>query len=106
MILKQYYLGCLGVCLLPGRRRTQRQGRGARPAATGGDRRRAPAEFEQRRIEAAVHVPLSRLLERIGEVPTDRSVVVYCESGYRWAVAASLLGLHGRSEVSDLVGGF
>jgi rhodanese-related sulfurtransferase len=44
-------------------------------------------------------------LERLGEVPRDRPVVVHCQSGYRSAIAASLLEGHGAVSVADLVGG-
>ena len=35
----------------------------------------------------------------------DQSIVVHCASGYRSAVAASLLQREGFSQVADLVGG-
>ncbi len=66
---------------------------------------RNPGEWEQRRIDVAVNLPLSRLADRLGELPRDRPLVTYCGSGYRSAIAASLLQAHGFDEVSDLVGG-
>jgi rhodanese-related sulfurtransferase len=35
-----------------------------------------------------------------------RPIVVHCQSGYRSAIAASLLERHGISRFADLVGGF
>ncbi len=67
---------------------------------------RSPREAEDRRIGDALNVPLAALQERIDSLPADRPLVVYCESGYRSAIAASLLRGSGRSQVSDLVGGF
>jgi hydroxyacylglutathione hydrolase len=66
---------------------------------------RAPGEWKERRIEAAVNVPLSRLPEQLGALPRDRSIVVHCASGYRSAIAASLLQREGYPSVADLVGG-
>jgi rhodanese-related sulfurtransferase len=43
---------------------------------------------------------------RFSEVPQDRHIVVHCASGYRSAIAASLLEQHGIAQVADLVGGF
>jgi glyoxylase-like metal-dependent hydrolase (beta-lactamase superfamily II)/rhodanese-related sulfurtransferase len=68
------------------------------------DVRTAP-ESEGARIEGAVNLPLSQLRERLDEVP-DGALVAYCESGYRSAIAASILRLDGRTDVADLVGGF
>jgi len=55
-------------------------------------------------IEAAQNVPLAELHARLGAAPMDRDVVVYCASGYRSAIGASLLQSKG-SRVADLVGG-
>jgi len=66
---------------------------------------RAPGEWEQERIDAAVNVPLSRLPERLETLPREREIVVYCASGYRSAIAAGLLRRDGFPNVADLVGG-
>jgi len=62
-------------------------------------------EFAEAHIHGAVNIPLSRLAERARELPSDRAVVVYCASGYRSAIAASLLRREGLRRVADLVGG-
>ncbi len=66
---------------------------------------RAPSEWQERHIDVAVNLPLSRLPERMSTLPRDRSIVVHCASGYRSAIAASLLRRDGYAHVSDLVGG-
>jgi rhodanese-related sulfurtransferase len=66
---------------------------------------RAPGEREERQIAGAVNVPLSRLPERMATLPRDHPIVVHCESGYRSAIAASLLQREGYPAVADLVGG-
>jgi glyoxylase-like metal-dependent hydrolase (beta-lactamase superfamily II)/rhodanese-related sulfurtransferase len=59
---------------------------------------------EEGRIEGAQNLPLAQLQERSQGLPMDREVVLYCSSGYRSAIAASLLQREG-SRVADLVGG-
>ncbi|MBV9416849.1 MAG: hypothetical protein JO363_17840, partial [Solirubrobacterales bacterium] len=66
---------------------------------------RAPGEWRERRIEVAVNVPLGRLPERMETLPRDQPIVVHCASGYRSAIAASLLQRDGHPDVADLVGG-
>ena len=66
---------------------------------------RTTGEWGTAHIEGAVNLPLSRLAERLGEVPAGRPLIVYCASGYRSAIAASLLRREGVPRVANLVGG-
>jgi len=66
---------------------------------------RSPAEREQKSIPGSISVPLNHLRERVGELPVDRPLLVYCAGGYRSAIAASLLQQLGFSDVSELAGG-
>jgi glyoxylase-like metal-dependent hydrolase (beta-lactamase superfamily II) len=66
---------------------------------------RAPGEWQASHIEQSVNLPLSRLTQELERVPGDRPVVVYCASGYRSSIAASVLCRAGRTGVTDLVGG-
>jgi len=66
---------------------------------------RTEKEWTTGHIPGSHNIPLTRLEERTAEVPVDRPVVVHCEGGYRSAIAASLLGEAGRTNVTDLVGG-
>jgi hydroxyacylglutathione hydrolase len=66
---------------------------------------RSPSEWRERRIEAAVNLPLARLTERMATLPRDHPIVVHCATGYRSAIAASLLQRDGFPDVADLVGG-
>ncbi|MFN3924776.1 MAG: MBL fold metallo-hydrolase [Pseudarthrobacter sp.] len=61
------------------------------------DVRRAD-EFAKSHIRDAVNIPLHELLRRLDEVPAGR-LWVHCGSGYRSAVAASLLQRAGRDVV-------
>ena len=66
---------------------------------------RTAREWAGSRIDGAVNVPLSQLAERIGELPADRELVVYCAGGYRASVAVSMLRREGYDRVANLVGG-
>jgi glyoxylase-like metal-dependent hydrolase (beta-lactamase superfamily II)/rhodanese-related sulfurtransferase len=66
---------------------------------------RTPREWEEKRIEGSVNVPLARLGERLGVLSRERPIVVQCASGYRSAIASSLLRRAGFGRVADLVGG-
>lgn len=66
---------------------------------------RTPREWKEKRLACSRNVPLSRLREGLAGVPRERTVVVHCASGYRSAIAASLLKLEGFGEVTDMVGG-
>jgi adenylyltransferase/sulfurtransferase len=50
-------------------------------------------------------IPLGELEERLGEIPEDRAVVVYCRTGQRSEDAADLLRRAGMKRVSNLRGG-
>ncbi len=67
---------------------------------------RTEREWREQRIRASVNVPLNRLAERVGELPRERPLVVQCATGYRSAIAASILLREGFGSVADLVGGF
>ena len=67
---------------------------------------RNPEEFNARKIEGAINLPLNRLaVERSIPVPPDREIVVMCQSGFRSGIAASILQSMGYSKVSNLSGG-
>ena len=53
---------------------------------------REPGELAQARIDGTLHIPLGALVERLDEVPRDRTVYVMCHAGERSARAAEYLG--------------
>jgi len=55
-------------------------------------------------IDGSLHIPLNQLPRRMGDVPRNRQVVVYCAGGYRSSIAASLLQQAG-VPASELAGG-
>ena len=62
-------------------------------------------EREVARIEPSVHIPMQEIPSRLGEIPRDRAVVVYCHSGTRSAMVAGFLEQHGFRNVANLNGG-
>ena len=66
---------------------------------------RTEREWNEKRIDGSLNVPLGKLLQRIDELPRDRPMLVHCATGYRAAIAVSLLLREGFTEVADLVGG-
>jgi hydroxyacylglutathione hydrolase len=61
-------------------------------------------EWREGHVPDAVHIPGAQLPARIDEVPAG-PVLVICGSGYRSAIAASLLLAAGRDEIAHVVGG-
>lgn len=66
---------------------------------------RTEKEWETGRIEGSQNIPLNRLMDRLNDVPGDRTVVVYCRTGYRSSIAASILLQRGVDNITDMVGG-
>jgi hydroxyacylglutathione hydrolase len=67
---------------------------------------RNPAEQATGVIEGATGIPLAVLLDRLDGLDQTAPTIVYCASGYRSAVAASLLRAHGFAHVADIFGGY
>jgi len=56
-------------------------------------------------IPGSVHIPLDQLRSRMDELPRDREVVAYCQSGQRSYYAARILAQHG-FRVRNLTGSY
>jgi len=66
---------------------------------------RTSAEHAQAHIPGALSVPYTRLLARLGELPTGKPLFVHCASGKRAALASSFLRSRGL-DVTDVNGAF
>lgn len=66
---------------------------------------RAPGERAEKHVDGSISIPLNHLVERLGDLPANRPLLVYCAGGYRSSIAASLLQKHGFSQVSEIAGG-
>ncbi|MCU0519872.1 MAG: rhodanese-like domain-containing protein [Anaerolineae bacterium] len=62
-------------------------------------------EYAAGHIPGAILIPLGSLTSRLGEVPTDRPVVLVCRSDNRSGEAYRLLTDRGFDNVSNMVGG-
>jgi glyoxylase-like metal-dependent hydrolase (beta-lactamase superfamily II)/rhodanese-related sulfurtransferase len=67
---------------------------------------RTAREWEDKHLVGSIHVPLQALRSRLDEVPRNSNFVVHCASGYRSAIAASILEQHGFMNFSELTGGY
>ena len=66
---------------------------------------RVPDSFKIKTIEDSINIPLAELRNRLQEIPTDKKVVLICDSGYTSYVASRILLQSGYSEVYSLMGG-
>lgn len=65
---------------------------------------RTPREVATGAIAGAINIPVEELSRRMDEVPDDKPVVIYCNSGNRSNTAARILDRAGYSGVYDLGG--
>ena len=65
---------------------------------------RTPEEYVGGHIPGTINISVETLADRLDEVPTDETLVVYCRSGNRSATAANILVENGYQPVYDLGG--
>lgn len=66
---------------------------------------RTPGEWNAGAVAGAVWIPLTKLMERLAEVPQG-PLAVMCGSGYRSSIACSLLERAGRTDIVNVRGGW
>ncbi len=66
---------------------------------------RTPGEVARGSIEGALHIPLDDLREHLDELPRDKRLRVFCQSGLRSYVACRILMQHGFS-CANVAGGY
>ena len=63
---------------------------------------RTPGEFEMEHYPNAINIPLDQVLQRLEELKQlPKSIVAYCKSGNRSAMAVNILQQHGVTEVMN-----
>ena len=66
---------------------------------------RSEAEFKNETIEGALHIFTPELRTRYKELPTDKKIVLFCNTGFQSYVASRILIQKGFSNVYSLTGG-
>lgn len=66
---------------------------------------RTPEESRQGRLQGSVLIPINEVERRIGEIPKNRPVLVYCAVGSRSNVVAGFLAQRGYREVYNMADG-
>ena len=66
---------------------------------------REPYELELASIPGATSIPMSQIVERIGELERDREIAVFCHHGGRSARVAQFLTAQGFASVYNVDGG-
>ncbi|MDN4094596.1 MULTISPECIES: rhodanese-like domain-containing protein [Bacillales] len=66
---------------------------------------REPREYENGYIPGAINIPLSQIKGRMKDIPTDKDIFLYCQSGMRSKQAARILTKGGFKNLFNLQGG-
>ena len=67
---------------------------------------RNPERFAAGHIPNAINIEWRQILERRNEIPEDKSVVLYCDTGLSSSRAYMILKLAGRENIKVLRGGY
>ncbi|MDQ6975699.1 MAG: rhodanese-like domain-containing protein [Mariprofundaceae bacterium] len=63
---------------------------------------RTAKEYSEGHVPGAINIPVQVIAEHLNEVPKDKQVYVYCESGVRSTKAASLLAKSGFKNIENM----
>ena len=66
---------------------------------------RDQVEVENGSLEGRIHIPLNSLRQRMGELPKDKTIYLYCQVGLRGYIGARILQQNGY-KVKNITGGF
>lgn len=62
-------------------------------------------EFRNGHIRGATNIPLSQLTHRMKEIPREKKLLIYCQSGMRSRQAGRMLAKQGYANLVNLRGG-
>jgi NADPH-dependent 2,4-dienoyl-CoA reductase/sulfur reductase-like enzyme/rhodanese-related sulfurtransferase len=63
-------------------------------------------EYEAGKIPGAINIPVDEIRSRLGEIPKDKTIFIYCEAGLRGYLAQRILTQNGFDRVFNLSGGY
>lgn len=63
---------------------------------------RTLGEYTQKRIKGAHLIPIDQIEKRINEIPKNRPIIVYCETGVRSSLVGRYLDRLGYNSVTNL----
>lgn len=66
---------------------------------------RTPQEYQQAHLQGAVLIPIDQIEKRLGEIPKNRAILVYCAVGSRSNAVAGFLAERGYREVYNMSDG-
>lgn len=66
---------------------------------------RADIAYKTKTIDKAVNIPIYELRSRIDEIPTDKKVILFCNTGYTSYCASRILIQKGFNNIYSLMGG-
>jgi len=66
---------------------------------------RPEISYKTRTIDGAINLPISEIRNNLDKIPTDRKVILFCNTGYTSYNASRILIQHGFNNVYSLVGG-
>ena len=66
---------------------------------------RTPQEYSQGKLAGSVLIPIGEFERRIGEVPKNKTIVVYCAVGSRSKPVANFLAQQGYNDVYNMTDG-
>lgn len=66
---------------------------------------RTPQEYSQGRLAGSVLIPIGEFERRVGEVPKNKTIIVYCAVGSRSKPVANFLAQRGHKDVYNMTDG-
>ena len=67
---------------------------------------RDPYEFAAGQIPGAINIPIDDLRRRLGEIPRDKCIYIYCQIGLRGYLGQRILLQKGFKNVKNISGGY
>ena len=61
--------------------------------------------FEAETLDGAINIPTSQMRDRLSEIPKDKKVILFCNTGFQSYVASRILLQRGYEQVYSLTGG-